>query len=765
MRALLQELRTAAAAYLVLAIGLVVTATVAMYVAGAIRAQQVAHFDEITHGAVEEIRDRMQAYVATLRATRGLFTNGREPSRGELGAFVASLELDRYYPGIQGIGYARLVPAAELAAHEAAVRAEGFPGYRVWPTEPARDPYTAIVALEPFDWRNQRAFGYDMASEPLRRAAMERARDTGQAASSARVELVQEAGSERQAGFLIYLPVYRGEAATPAERRARLAGWVYAPFRAGDLLRATLTGVPAGTVTVAVFDGPDVAKDELLVRTPGGAPPPSGALVSVQHIEVAGRPWTVRVEATGAFAPVFEGWLPRWVAMAGLLLSYLLFRLTRGEVHSRAAAQRAARRARFLAEAGQTLASSLEYRSTLAAVADRAAHDLADWCIVLVVEPEGPVRLFGHRDAEAAKQAQELAVGLLLDPEERFGAAAALARAEPFLAHELDQEALARIARTPAQLAALRDAGVRSLLTVPLRARGESFGAITLASCEPQRFDQDDLAMALDLARLAGAAIDTARLYRRAQDAVRLRDEFLSIASHELKTPLTSLALQSDSLMATVSRGGAAEALGRKAEVIRRNVDRLNRLIGNLLDISRIGAGRLELELEELDLCEVVREVTARFEDELARAGCELRLRLEGPARGRWDHLRLDQVITNLVANAVKYGPGRPITVAVAPRAEQVVLTVRDEGIGIPVDAQERIFERFERAVSERHYGGFGLGLWIVRRIVEALGGEIRVESVPGEGATFVVTLQRQDAAEAAPRGEPPAEPAQPRAW
>jgi signal transduction histidine kinase len=164
--------------------------------------------------------------------------------------------------------------------------------------------------------------------------------------------------------------------------------------------------------------------------------------------------------------------------------------------------------------------------------------------------------------------------------------------------------------------------------------------------------------------------------------------------------------------------------------------------VATLLDLSRLGRDRLELELEDVDLAELVREVVGRFADEAAHAGCEVRLALE-PARGSWDRFRLDQVVTNLVANALKYGAGRPVTIAVGAAGDRARLEVRDEGIGIAPEAQVRIFERYERAVSEKNYGGFGLGLWIVRRIVEALGGEVRVESAVGRGATFLVELPR----------------------
>lgn len=764
MRRLLEaaraRLRTQIAALLVLAVGVAATLWVRAYVARAIASQAQARFDSLAVAVVDAIRDRFDAYVATLRATRGLFQQRPAPSRSEFAGFVRSSELDRYCPGIQGIGYAQVVGTRDLARHEEAVRAEGFPAYRVWPAG-GRDAYAPIVYLEPFDWRNQRAFGFDMLSEPIRREAMLRAADTGEVAATRRVELVQEAGEERQPGFLIYLAVYAREP-QGASRVGRASGFVYAPFRAGDLLGSTLRDPRYAPVAVEIFDGdrPDPAQ-RLYASARRDA---RGAPEHVARLDVAGRPWTVRVAAAAGFASPWERWLARGVLLGGLLVTAVLFRVTQEEGRSRASAERAARRASFLADAGKALASSLDYRATLAEVAGLAARDIADWCVVLLVEPEGPVRIVGHADAERAREAQARLEGLLLDPEARFGAAAALERGEVFAVRRVDDAALERIARSPAQLRLLRAAGLRSVVTVPLRSRGERLGAISFASCAAARAYEDaDVRMAEDLGRLAAAAIDTARLYRRAQDAVRLRDDFLSIASHELKTPLTSLALQSDSLIVAAARGRAPESVGHKAEVIRRNVDRLTRLIANLLDISRIGGGRLDLDLEDLDLRDVVQEVAARFEDEAERAGCALRLELGGAAVGRWDRLRLDQVVTNLVSNAIKYGPGHPVTLTVRASPDRVTLAVRDEGIGIAPEAQERIFERFERAVANRHYGGFGLGLWIVRRIAEALGGEIHVESAPGRGATFTVTLPRRAPAEqsdrAARAGPSPAQP------
>jgi signal transduction histidine kinase len=170
----------------------------------------------------------------------------------------------------------------------------------------------------------------------------------------------------------------------------------------------------------------------------------------------------------------------------------------------------------------------------------------------------------------------------------------------------------------------------------------------------------------------------------------------------------------------------------------------LQRLIDELLDVSRITSGRLTLEREQMDLGDLAREVVDRYAPEAQRAGSTVTLEAAGDTRGNWDRARLDQVLTNLLSNAVKYGAGKPIHVGViGPSASEnkVRVIVQDQGIGIEASAQARIFGRFERAVSDRHYGGFGLGLWIVRELVEAHGGSVHFESEVGRGSTFVVEL------------------------
>ncbi len=737
------------------ATGVVCSIGASLYVRRAVDLQQDARFIQVVTGSTDAVRDRLHAYTAMLRSTRGFFEAlGREPDQAEFHAFVEGIELGRFYRGIQGLGWAKALRPDELAAHEALVRrTTGQARYRVWP-EGRRELYSSIVMLEPLDWRNQRAIGFDMYSEPIRQDAMARARDSGDVAISGKVELVQEAGSERQAGFLMYLPYYREFPESPEQRRRLLVGWIYAPFRAADLLRNTIGTASARTVGLAVYDAAEPTPEALLYDD--GIASARASRTTSQQFEIAGRSWTIRYVATAQFASTTDRLAPWAVLLGGLALTFLMVWITRSEVKGRARAERAARRTAFLADAGKLLASELDYRVTLPRVVRLASGRVADVCLACVLEPEGVLWITGEDDPERADGWKRALEETGLDPESRVGTAAAVATRA---AQRVDfaPERLPFVARSPALAARMRASRVRAALTVPLLAREQALGSITFFSIAGP-FLPDDVSLAQDLSRLTAAAIDTARLTWRAQDAVRARDEFLSIASHELKTPLTSLALQSDSLRLSVRRGDS-ETLLRKVEVIRRSVDRLGRLVGSLLDLSRITARRLELELEEVDLAEVARDVVARFEEEAGRAGCTLRLDAPEAVTGTWDRLRLDQVITNLLANAVKYGPGKPVDVRVRGEPGHAVISVRDHGIGISSGDQQRIFGRFERAVSKRHYGGFGLGLWIVREIVEALGGVVRVESTPGLGSTFTVELARPLAAEATAREEQPAAP------
>ncbi|MFL5347759.1 MAG: ATP-binding protein [Hyalangium sp.] len=414
--------------------------------------------------------------------------------------------------------------------------------------------------------------------------------------------------------------------------------------------------------------------------------------------------------------------------------------------------RRAEEALRFLSDASRELAEvRAEPDAILAGVAHLAASSVATWCLVDVLEENGTFRRVAaaHREPELEPMLRE-APRYPATTEEGSGLFQALARGESRLYPDFLPEHREQMTRTPEQRALLERLGACSVMIIPMRSRGQAMGLFTFASCDAgRRYGPEDLEMVEELARRVVAAVDNARLYHEAEEAVHLRDEFLGIASHELKTPLTPLRLKLQALQRQASDaliGGAAlspEKVSDSLDVALRQVRKLTDLVDNLLDVSRISAGRLRLELEEVDLSSVAAELLSRFAPSAEKLGCALELHAPEPVFGRWDRLRVEQLVTNLLSNALKYGAGRPVVVRVEEDGERARLTVEDQGIGIAEEDLGRIFERFERAVSDRHYGGLGLGLYITRQIVEAFGGTVRVTSQPGHGSTFTLELPR----------------------
>ena len=238
----------------------------------------------------------------------------------------------------------------------------------------------------------------------------------------------------------------------------------------------------------------------------------------------------------------------------------------------------------------------------------------------------------------------------------------------------------------------------------------------------------------------------------QAQEAVRLRDEFLSIASHELRTPLTALRLQIQSMRGRLEQ--LDDKVASRIDRAERSSERLATLVDALLDVSRIATGRFSLTPARMDLGDLVHDVVDTFREQSAGANCTVSVEVKGPAVGNWDRMRIEQVVTNLLTNALKYAAGKPVRFTVGTEAGEAVLSIEDHGPGIPSGDLERIFGRFERAASFRHYGGLGLGLYVAREIVEAHGGSVSAENRPGGGARFVVRLPLTRAERLAPPAE-----------
>lgn len=418
-------------------------------------------------------------------------------------------------------------------------------------------------------------------------------------------------------------------------------------------------------------------------------------------------------------------------------------RLLVRERAAREGAEQAERRAALLASLSKTFGSSLDFGAALEQATPLLLPGFADGVVVERAGLTGdPTWTVAHADPAEGELWTTVARGLA-DGGGRRGLAALL-RDRSFLQIEGRRPVeLAELLGAPIPVG-LPDVLLASALVVPLAGLGRRHGAIAFLAHEPERrFGLEaNRMLAEEIGLRAGAALENARLYQEAKRAVAARDEFLSIASHELRTPLTALQLR----LQTVRRRechGADEATSRALAIADRQVRRLDRLISSLLDVSRITTGRIELEPENLDLARVAEATVERLAEEAAAHGTPVRFQAEGDTSGRFDRLAIERVLTNLLANAFKYGAGQPVELSVGSRDDELWMCVADRGIGIQPEDQARVFSRFERAVSSRHFGGLGLGLFITRKLIEAHGGSIELASRPGAGSRFTARIPR----------------------
>ena len=822
---------------------------------GTAKSRDTSRFDNQVQATEDRIFAHLSSDITLLRGAAGFFGASTAVTREEFRLYVERLDLPRYDPGVQGVGFARRIPFSEKERMEQEARADGLPSFRIWP-EGSREEYYAILYLEPQDARNEAALGFDMFTEPQRREAMERAGLSGEPALSGRVLLKQEIAVYKQAGFLLYVPVYRAGSVPTTEpaRRQWLEGFVYSPFRAEDLFRGIFPPSHSPKIFFRVYDGPEADPGQLLYDSSSledESPARSARFVRTSHQMVAGRPWTLVYTSSPSFEQaLLSPWVPT-VGGAGVLLSLMVYAIARAQFTARQRAEaNEAERAQLLARERAAHAEAEAQRTYL--------HDVFMRAPALIAILRGPQHVFefanaayqktlGHRELlgkPIGEAVPDLSPTLLAifdtvyrtgqphsDPEvhipiaytsgqfeEKYWSLSWLPRRAPtgevdgvlLFAFEVTEQVLARklveasreeARRSAEQLKTITDTlpalvayvdaeeryqfanrayetwfgmkpedvvgkTVREFVGEEIYARfqepirrtlaGETVsyegelkrkdGALiyTQSSYIPER---DEHGQVRGFVVLAFDITERKQAEETVRNAVRLRDEFLSVASHELKTPLTPLSLKLQSL----AREAAAQPdspftlrVRTQVEAGRKQIKRLADLIGDLLDVSRITSGQIKLHWEPVDFAAAVREVSTRLEPEAALAESRLVLELPQEVLGQSDRMRLEQVAENLLTNAIKYGAGKPIRVRLEASPERVTLTVTDEGIGIATENQKRIFERFERAVSERNYGGLGLGLYITRTIVEALGGTIRVKSEPGQGACFTVELPRE---------------------
>ena len=717
-------------AMLVLLVTLLVTFTAWSSAKRSAEAQLLETFDYRTRDMAYSISRRMAVYEQVLRGARGFLRGSVELDRHDWAEYYQLLRLDQSFPGMEALGIATIIPHRQLKAHEAAMRRQGHPGYAVRPEQP-REAYTAITHIEPFGGRNLRAFGFDMFSEPVRRAAMARARDTGQAALSGKVVLVQEeVGHEgpgrQQAGTLMYLPVYRdGElAGTVDQRRRAIVGWVYAPFRMNDLMQG-LGGAHSTDLEVEIHDGEPAGAASLLYRSPNASTHPARLRASAQIVP-GGRTWTISMRSSAALEKSLDTTRPQLVAITGIGLSFLI-----SLVVWLLASER--RRALQLAH-GMTL----ELRQSH----DRIASEQKRIQVILENAPDAFVavdargcitdwnaqasRLFGRKPEQAiGRRVEEL-----LPEESRASFRSGF-------------EAFARSGHcpmlgAPTELQVLDHNGRRipTEVTVAAMPTDEGFGATAFVRDVTQRKEAE----AREQQRQQG--LDEARqLLARAQKLEAV-GKLTGGVAHDFNNILHIISANVQLIL-------RADASHRKRLLsILDAVERGAKLAGQLLAFAR----RQPLHPLEVHVDHLLERMDSLV---LRAAGDQITLEKRIPP-DLWpvlvDPNQLENVLLNLVINArdAMEGNGRIVLAlnnahverdAVLAPGDYVTVAVADSGHGMPRDVMEHAFEPFFTTKPEGK--GTGLGLSMAHGFARQSGGDIRLASEPGKGTTVTIYLPR----------------------
>lgn len=403
----------------------------------------------------------------------------------------------------------------------------------------------------------------------------------------------------------------------------------------------------------------------------------------------------------------------------------------------------------FLSEASRILSSSLDYKTTLSNVAKLAISHIADWCTVDILNEEGVVErvVIAHRDPAKIKWARQLRKERPIDMTDKTGTPQVLRTGKPELYPLINEDMITATAKSKRELELLRKINLKSAMIVPLFSNKKPIGTISLVTSESgKQYDKDDLATAEELATRASIAIENARLYLVAQDAIRKREEFMSISAHELRTPLTIILLHIQKahtdIQKLMEKHTGMEKVVELLERSEKQGIRLSKMITELLDVSLVTAGKLQLEKEPVDLNTLMDEELKRFSIQAKTTKAKILFKKsKKPIKGIWDRIRLEQVISNLISNAIKYGKNKPIKIKTGEEDGKAVITIQDQGIGIKPQDRKIVFDLFKRSVSSSEYRGVGIGLYISKKIVELHDGEIELESKVGKGTKFTVRL------------------------
>jgi PAS domain S-box-containing protein len=684
-------------------------------VSKAVNARREKTFEIRTELAQKALESRILEYIQVLKGAQGLYIVTDTVTREMWSGYVRTLEVEKNYPGIQGIGFAVYVDSTGLDHHTSQVRSEGFKDYKVKP-EGKRDEYFPIVYLEPFTGRNLRAFGYDMFSESKRRQAMTYARDENAPALTKKVTLVQETSYDVQPGFLLYLPVYKyGKPYnTTEERRKNIEGFVYSPFRSYDLMNTVFEEF--NDIDIEIFDSPEIHPEFTLYNKDSvygtGTAPIDDVLVKDTTMQAVNNQWRLHFTSRPGFGPPSERNLPMVILGGGAVISLLLF------FAIAAMANTNTRATELAAEMTKRYRESEEQLRNLFANAPDAVVVIDAQSLVLRWNPKAE-QLFGWTAEEVGgRPIYDLIIPLKYREAHKQGM------------NKYLKTGIGPVLNRTIEVTALKKSGEEFEIELSINA---------VPGIEPVfiSFISDISERKRTEAELIRKTVDLAK----SRDLERKKDEFLGVASHELKTPLTSVKAYIQLLerrleeenCTTVSRQYVAKASSY--------IDKLNRLISDLLDATKMQAGKLQLNVSEFPIDDFVNEAIEGMQHVSTRH----KIIREGNSNAyiEGDKQRLEQVMINLITNAIKYSPNADkVIVSVEELPDRIRIGVRDFGIGITPENQEKIFSRFYRVEKDSsQYSGLGLGLYISSEIIQRHNGDLWVESTVGKGSTFYFTL------------------------
>jgi signal transduction histidine kinase/CHASE1-domain containing sensor protein/CheY-like chemotaxis protein len=784
--------------YLILLLGFCFTLLVYYYFYKLTYEQDLLRFKSSVQEIQDQVRLRIATSTALLRAGTGLFGASDFVDAREFESFVKQIELEKNYPGVEGIGYSVRFADDDKARVIAGMKRQGFTTFTIWPDDSPRSEYNSIIYLQPNTTRNKGAIGYDMGTNETRRQAMEAARDTGKPFASGRVHLVQEKDlpeASKQSGFLIYVPVYRKNATitTVEGRREALLGFIYSPLRAKDFIGAVVANKKY-EVNFKVYDGTEEKAESLLGFVENGVSS-KPVFTDAKPQEVEGRVWTIAFVTNPSFEIHSNRYLLKYTLILGGLLSLLFAAVTRAEIRARSRAEHSAEE---LKKSETTIRNTLaererteeELRKTSEALRDADQRALLEYerlleriktfaqalgtarelhaiyqalrhftnvsvpCNGFFVSLYDPVRdvrtcCYGWADGE------ELNVSELppMPVTARGPNSRAVRSGEVIITNDYMRATQA----SPGVIVG-PDNGLRpdSSMAVPMAVMGRIIGTIEVQSYEKNVYRPEHVTAMSMAANLTAVAIENVRLLKlertarvEAEESNRLKDEFLATVSHELRTPLTAILGWSRLL-----EGGTLDdsVTQQAVEVIWRNAKAQAQIVDDILDVSRIITGNLYLDLHPLEAVPVIENAINVVRPTADAKGIKIERYFDSkPLMISGDANRLQQVVWNLLSNAVKFtDSGGRVCVKVSRVGGVAEVSVSDTGQGISKEFLPYVFDRFRQADSTttRQHGGLGLGLAIARHLIEIHGGTINAESDgKGRGTTLTIRLPLIEAA------------------